>query len=63
MCVFPHVRERQKEQIAQAISDGLQHAVRREVEQNSGRLRGAVEAVSEDIKREMTTTLQEVHTQ
>lgn len=53
-------RDRQKEQIALAITDALQSAIRREVEQGSARMRGVIEAVNEDIKREMTTTLQEV---
>jgi hypothetical protein len=57
VCVF---RERQKEQIALAISDALRAAISREVELGSSRLRGSVEAASEEVRREMTNTLQEV---
>lgn len=56
-CFF---RERQKEQIAHAITDALQHAISREIDQGSARMRSVIEAVNEDIKRELVTTLQEV---
>lgn len=52
-------RDRQREQISQAISDALQSAISREMEHGSTRMRSVIESVNEDIKREMTTTLQE----
>jgi hypothetical protein len=52
--------DRLKEQISLAISDALRSSISREVELTTTRMRGVIESVNEDIKREMTSTLQEV---
>lgn len=57
---FVGFREKQKEQISRAISDALKSNICREVELGSSRIRGVIESVNEDVKREMTATLQEV---
>ena len=55
------IREKQREQIASAISDALKNAISREVELSSSRMRGIIESVNGDVKREMTSTLHEVN--
>jgi len=55
--------DKQKEQISRAISEALKGTICREVQEGSSRMRSVIESVNEDVKREMTITLQEIREQ